>query len=530
MKKLKFVSICIIVLFSMQCFACNSRYENKQYTIMYIDNEGNHILDVVYGDLFCLDVENVQKTGYEFLGYFDAECGGKQYTTAGGASIKPFTNTENITLYPRYDAMKYTLVLDYQGGDMSGERQFTAEYDSNIPELPKSVIKENMEFVGWYTEPDCGGTMISDKDGLVPIVSKVIGDNFDLSDDIITVYAGFELKKYTVRLHVGANTEELNISYGTPINKIVSGLRKDGKCVLTWSTQQNDVDKEYIYEGVITSSIELWAAEFAPAIDFDSNGGENADPIVARVGAKISLPIPERENYKFVCWKDINGNTFTDDTMPENGAKLQAEWQAMIIFDTNGGAEVKNISEPYGTGISLPQTEKDGYMFADWYDPDERKYESTKMPRESVILTAKYYEVKTLAKVILSENSEIESWYETPNMNKSLVLDLSELYDIGVKEIDVTIYYQSEDVTNTTGLTSMVWFTEDIPSDAYKVWEYTDKKHTSTKSWTSQKYSKTLQLNTARFYICLCHNGRSSTGRWKNILVEVKYPDTSTLY
>lgn len=444
-----------------------------------------------------------------------------------------FSDNKNIVLYPQFRAKEFTLILDYQGAAVTGSRSMKVAYNSEISELPLNLTLENKNFVGWYTQPNKQGIQVSDQYGVIPLKNIVNESIFDLSDPQggIYLYAGFKNEEFTVSFYFTESgaPEEVKVEYGTPISEVQLETRVDGKAVIAWSKKRNDTNKENVFDGKVTSDMVLYATEYAPVIDFNSNGGNAVNYIIAREGDTISLPTPTRENYNFVGWETASGSTFNATTMPSTSVKLTAKWQAMIIFDTNGGTEAKSISEPQGTNIVLPKIEKEGYIFAGWFNESGEKYTNTVMPDKSVLLKAKFYAYKTIAKVLLSENSEMESWYETPNMSKSVVLDLSEIYNMGVTTIKVAVYYQSEVVTNMTGLTSMVWFSADMPSEAYKVWEYTDKKHSAIKSWTSQSYSTTLELNTEKYYICLCHNGWSSTGRWKNFMVEIEYPDMSTL-
>ncbi len=52
---------------------------------------------------------------------------------------------------------QFTVILDYQGATVSGDRQFTLDYGAVLPELPKILEISGKKFCGWFTEKNCGG-------------------------------------------------------------------------------------------------------------------------------------------------------------------------------------------------------------------------------------------------------------------------------------------------------------------------------------------------------------------------------------
>ncbi len=76
--------------------------EVLSYTIMYSNGEDVHTLTVKTGELWYIQ-EIPTKSGYTFKGYFDAEEGGTQYTTADGVCLSAFYETEHLVLYPQFE-------------------------------------------------------------------------------------------------------------------------------------------------------------------------------------------------------------------------------------------------------------------------------------------------------------------------------------------------------------------------------------------------------------------------------------------
>ena len=366
MKKKYLIALCMVIVMLVSCMAffvgCDKNTPEdttpKEYTIQYTDDSGTHQITVTAGMPYSLEVIP-ERTGYVFAGLFDAEVGGTQYVSSTGASISPFNDGKNIVLFPQFRAKDYTVILDYQGSTVTGGRQFTVAYGSSLPELPKNLTAEHKEFVGWYTQANCEGTQVADKFGLIPVVSVLNDTNFDLSGEYVYLYAGFEVEKFTVTccFEAGMDTEDVKVEYDTPVNQIVPNTRVNGQAPLTWSKTQGGE----VFNGKVTGDMVLYAVEYAPVIELDSNGGSKVKPVVARAGATISLPTPTKEMAKFAYWEDMQGNKFTSATMPNKSLSLKAVWQAKLVFDENGGSDVDDISVAAGNKIILPTPEKDGF-------------------------------------------------------------------------------------------------------------------------------------------------------------------------
>ncbi len=408
--KRKFLSvICTVVAMLISCMAfftgCgNNTPEDttpKEYTIQYTDDSGTHQITVTAGMPYALDVVP-EKTGYTVTGLFDAEVGGTQYISSTGASLSPFTDGKNMVLFPQFKAKDYTVILDYQGAAVTGVRQLAVAYGSSLPELPKNLTGEHKEFAGWYTKTNCDGTQISDEYGLIPVVSVLNETNFDLSGEYVYLYAGFEIEKFTVTccFEAGMDTEDLQVEYGTPANRIVPKTRVNGNAPLTWSKTQGGE----VWNGKVEDDTVLYAVEYAPVIELDSNGGNEVNSVVARAGSIIALPTPTKDMAKFAYWEDMQGNKYDSTTMPSKSISLKAVWQAKLVFDSNGGSDVDDISVAAGNKITLPTPTRAGFIFAGWYTVNKEKYNSTTMPLIGLVLKAGWYKELIDKKVIIDSN------------------------------------------------------------------------------------------------------------------------------
>lgn len=543
------VFVCCIVLLLAFTVACDDKNEENgdgnqtgtvaSYIIQYTDNTGTYKIEVTPGAPYSMP-SIPQKEGYEFAGLFDAEVGGTQYVNSHGASLAPFNDNRNIVLFAQFKPKQYILILDYQGAVVSDVREMQVSYGSRIPSLPTSLEMEHKVFSGWYTAPDKKGVQVADQYGLIPDKSYISSANFDLTDPdgFIRLYAGFTGEMHAVTFYFadGMSPEEVSVEHGTPISQVVPTTRVDEQAVLVWSREPNDSDRSALFTGRVESDIVLYAQEYAPVIDFDSNGGEEVVSIVARAGSAIALPEAERANWKFAGWYTAGNASFTATAMPTESVKLKAKWLPMLIFDERGGTLVDDIAAEQGTGVTLPETEKDGYMFAGWYTEQGEKYTVTAMPQASVKLVAKYRKILTKYVVMIDESTVLESKYSTPSTDYYCqILDLTDIYESGVDEIYVTVHYKSAyNYKTSNDYTYMAWYSTQTASAAYKLWEY-GESHKHANVWQEMERSNTIQLNSKVIYISrYASNGQGPHlkfgGMYTDFWIEIEYPDTSALY
>lgn len=345
--------------------------ETREYRIFYNDGETTQTINVTKGSLYYIP-SIPEKEGYTFDGLYDAEVGGTKYVAANGCSLSMFTDSRDVMLFPRFVPNKYIIELDYQGAEVSAEREIVVYYDEEITYLPQ-VYYQNKVFKGWFTQPGCEGKMVADQNGVLPSMAVFNSENYDLESgsNRVKLYAGFDLSLVEVTFFCGNEFRTEKIQYGTKISEISVKFRSGGLQVSAWSLSQVNPES-HIFEGEITESIMLYAAKFSPYIDFDPNGGtlENAT-LVADAGSNISLPVPQKSGSIFVCWKDENGVKYTSKTMPDTSKKLTAMWSASASLNRNSShnitdsgrknqyKDVINFSQLFG--LSLEQLKAQGY-------------------------------------------------------------------------------------------------------------------------------------------------------------------------
>lgn len=520
----------------------NTPSEPVKYTIQYTDDNGTHTITVESGQPYSIDVIP-ERTGYEFTGLYDAQTGGTQYVAANGSSVSPFTDNKNIVLFPQFKAKQYKVVLNYGDAPVTGMREIDVDYNTELPELPINLTVANKDFKGWFTEPNCGGTQIADTYGVLPDRRLVTEQNFDLSNanGYIYLYAGFTGTMRTITFYVGDGNApiEMQVEHGTLISDIVPDYRdEDGYAVLEWTQESNPTENSAVFKGEVTRDMTLYAKTFAPVIEFDANGGEDVTPLVQTAGRNITLPTPMRANYKFLYWAEASGEKVAYSTMPSESVQLTAVWQAMLVFDENGGVDVNDISQEASTTLTLPTPERDGYIFAGWYTTAGEKYESTRMPAVSEVLKAGWYKAETQKVILISSTGDDGGDRKTDSPNFSYLC----------YEIDPANYIEASGDFHIS-------IEAHVKMKGYSDFEYTGylnvynqksiSSSTLIKSFTFEhitnkyaQFSFELDLYSSEcVYLCFYSEEHKSSSAWgynylhlSDFYYTISYPDTSVMY
>lgn len=517
-----------------------------EYAIQYTDDNGVHTIMVKNGALYSI-TDIPQRTGYTFLGLYDAEVGGTQYVNAAGSALGPFNDNKNVVLFPHFAANQYTLALDFQGAEVIGEREVAVEYGARLPELPKNLTLKDKEFMGWYTQPNCKGEQIADKYGILPGKSIVDEVTFDLSDErgIIYLYAGFRGQLYDVTFYFGESTEPetVQVEHGTLITDVVPETRVNGMGVYKWSTTENDTELANAFAGRVTSDLVLYAAQFAPVIDFEVNGGEEVVSLVLPAGSPLALPNATKEGYKFDGWYLAGGGKYEETVMPEASVTLFAKYMTVMSFDPRGGSEVDDIAAYAGTSVDLPLPTRDGYIFAGWYVGGDL-YDSGTMPSEPVSLSAYWY--KSQSKKILIDSdtgsyyrdaigTKAPQFYYTINLSEQLSeVDWSEPRTITI-ESEAYIRHLGHSSGYLYATKEHFWLYSRQMAEEQYLLNHTIINHGNNGVDTAgktMKWTTTITVPEGMIYIALSADKYSDSAGWRmqNYYWTIRYPDTSTLY
>ena len=133
------------------------------------------------------------RTGYTFLGFFDAQTGGNKYYNADGTSARNWTTANVGTLYGQWKANNYAVTLDAQGG-AGGTPSVTATFDAAMP-TATAPTRTGYTFGGYFTGTGGAGTRYYNANGTSAASWTTAGAG--------TLYAQWTAKGYTLELDNG---------------------------------------------------------------------------------------------------------------------------------------------------------------------------------------------------------------------------------------------------------------------------------------------------------------------------------------
>ena len=151
----------------------------------FSDNNTSKTMEETYDSYYVLPSANPTRKGYTFKGWYTVS------DTSGGSQVTSGTRCTtdgNHTVYARWEANKYTVTFDANGGKFSDNtltKNKQETFDSKYT-LPANPLRNGYTFEGWYTVSDTTGG------------SQVTSNTKCTTDSNHTVYARWKARKYNV--------------------------------------------------------------------------------------------------------------------------------------------------------------------------------------------------------------------------------------------------------------------------------------------------------------------------------------------
>ena len=276
--------------------------------------------------------------GYFFLGWYDRQWGGKQYSDKQGQGTTPYDKAGDCTLYAMWEeAPLCTVTFDPNGGTLTGAATCEEKQNECIQRPYEEPIREGHNFRGWYTDAACKPEQKWDFDDPIP------GN--------MTLYAGWDILSYVIRVKF-ANGEPDSIidqNYDTAIT-VPDDPTREGYTFIGWDTPFPKKMPAKIME--ITA---LWQIN-RYKITFDTDGGSEIDPIEQDYDTEITAPDnPTKEGHAFIDW-----DTTVPAKMPAKDMTVKALWKDIekptgkISLDTN---EWKTLLNTITFGLFFKDTQ-----------------------------------------------------------------------------------------------------------------------------------------------------------------------------
>ena len=341
----------------------------QTYTVTLNPNGGTcstPSVTVTYGQAYGT-LPTPTRTGYTFKGWWTTkETGGKQVT-----STTVCYASGNYTLYARWEAKKYTVTLNPNGGSVS-PTSISVTYDKAYGTLP-TPTRSGYTFAGWWTAKDSGGKQVYST-----TVCKATGN--------YTLYARWTASKtYTVTLNPNGGTcskSSITVTYGQAYGTLPTPTRT-GYTFKGWWTAKDSGGKQVTSTTVCYASgnytlYARWTAKTF-TVTLNANGGTCSKSSITVTYDKAygTLPTPTRTGYTFKGWwttKETGGKQVTATTVchATGNFTLYARWTAKtytVTLNANGGTCSKSsitvtYDKAYGT---LPTPTRSGYTFKGWW-------------------------------------------------------------------------------------------------------------------------------------------------------------------
>ena len=175
----------------------------ESYTITYVDMEdADNPNPGAYVPAKGLTLKNADRTGYLFGGWYTDEARSRKLTAI------PVNTHGDMTLYPKWTAIRYTLAFHANGGSGSAARKaLSYEADAVLPE--SGFRRTGYRLSGWNTEKDGTGNGFR--------LGETVRNLTDRNNASVTLFAQWEPITYTLLLNPNdGKTEALSqeLRYG----------------------------------------------------------------------------------------------------------------------------------------------------------------------------------------------------------------------------------------------------------------------------------------------------------------------------
>ncbi len=417
-----------------------AKWTVNNYTITYESNGGSAVaaMNQAFGSTVTAPTAPT-RTGYEFGGW---------YSDVGLTTAYTFTTMPagNITLYAKWTVNNYTISFEENGG--STVVDITQAYGSTVV-APAAPTKLGHTFDGWYSD-----------------VALTLAYTFTtMPAQHTTLYAKWTVNSYTITYEENGGSDVIN--YTAQFGTALTAPTAPTKVGHTFDGWYSDValTVAFTFTTMPAQHTTLYAKWVVNnyTISFESNGGNAVTGITQGYGTTVVAPTaPTRLGHTFDGWYSDVALTlaYTFTTMPAQNMTLYAKWSTnsyTISFEENGGSDVPNITEVYGTTLATPTAPtKEGYVFVGWYSDVALTlaYTFTTMPAQNITLYAKwdyqsytltYINAEGLTPVIIKANEtlslptptrlgyEFQGWFNDE-------LFLNPFTDTLMPSHDVTIY------------------------------------------------------------------------------------------
>lgn len=364
-----------------------ARWEANKYSISYNLDGGTATNPTSYTIENNITLNKPTKKGYKFVGWIGTDL--KNPTM--NVTI-PKGTVGNRTYTAVWELADYTITFNPNGGNTNQSTK-TIQYGNQIGILPNPT-KKGYLFLGWYDKKDSGNKIVAT-------------DKYNYEKNI-TLYAHWQLEKYTISYSLDGGTSTNPTSYTVESNDIIlNNPVKKGYTFVGWiGTDISEAKiKVTIFKGSTGNKIykAIWKATNY-TITYDACGGELSQTTQnVSYGNQIGdMPVPTKKNNNFLGWytdKENGKRILTTSIYDYNqNITLYARWTTSEVYTINFAknnltteipSEKRVVGDKYGP---LPIPEKKGYKFIGWYtsNKDGQKIDENMKIQSNITLYSRW--------------------------------------------------------------------------------------------------------------------------------------------
>ena len=391
----------------------NYNYDRNKYTLTVNPNGGTYngsTTNTVTSEYFeaVKTIKSPTKTGYTF----------KNWTKTGNSTLTDTTLTmgsENTTLSANYEANKYTVSFNANGGDVdTASKEVT--YKGTYGELP-TATRDGYVFLGWFTDAS-SGLQIKEDSSVTITANQTLYAHWKANTYPWVAYhnkMNIDGSTYTL---VSADTEEGEADYlskVTPSVKTYTGFTSPSTKTITIAI---DSDKPST-KNVVTYNY----TRNKYTLTINPNGGTYNGSTSNTVSSEYyeatkTISNPTKTGYTFSNWTKSGNATLsgTTLTMGSESTTLTANYTAnkyTVNFNANGGSvSTSSMTVTYGAKYgTLPTPTKPGHEFIGWFTSatsgTQIKASSTVSITTTQTLYAHWKQNVTLAQYLINNYSTL---------------------------------------------------------------------------------------------------------------------------
>ncbi len=353
----------------------NAVFEAIPYTIIYKDINGEEET-VDYDMSTPVTLKTYERAGYTFSGWkVDSVENGAGWS--GTYQPGEYTAGErygNVVLVPVLTPVEYEITFIPDGGTPYANLAYTVESTDTLP-IPE---KTGYDFAGWKVTAPAGSWADGETVNGGTAVTGEYGS--------VTLTAQWTPKKYTITWETGNGTHTTEGVYGLlpDYSEVDTSKAPDAQYTYTfsgWSPALSAVTGEATYTAQYSTTLNSYTVTWIYETDETSgaktetaayNYGEHP---IFNGGANPEKTSSTGKYYRFIGWKDSNGDYLTDDTVVTGNATYTADFKEVaaprtvtwiingVRYDTMWGVE--ETPAYAGTPIK-PDADGIKYTFSHW--------------------------------------------------------------------------------------------------------------------------------------------------------------------